>query len=257
MRLALLVALPLLLLTACGTVTSSGSGEGETPDVDGRTFLGTGVAGGPAFVDGSQLRLSFEEGRVRAQAGCNSMFGGYSFEGDTLVAEQLAMTEMGCPQELMDQDTWIAELLSSRPTLALDGDELTVTSGDTVVTLLDRVVADPDRPLEGTEWKVTSLLSGDAVSSVPAGVEASMTFGEDGRLTVSPGCNRGSGTYEKGEGTVTVSAVALTRMFCDGPRGELETAVLEILNAGELTVEIEASQLTLRAGDKGLVLSGG
>lgn len=246
-------ALALLALTACGSVIGPGG-----PSVQGRTFLSTGTTADGRdrpLVEGSRVTLAFEQGRVRASAGCNTMSGPYTLDGDTLVAEQLAMTEMGCSPELMDQDTWLAGLLTSRPTLALaDDDTLTLTSGTTVLSLLDRVVADPDRPLVGTPWRVDSLISGEAVSSVPAGAEATVTFGEDGTVAVAPGCNRGSGSYEQGEGTVTVGQLALTRMACPGPRGELEAAVLEVLGSGELTVEIEAARLTLRAGDTGLGL---
>jgi heat shock protein HslJ len=182
------------------------------------------------------------------------MNGGYRVVDGTLVVEQLATTEMGCPDELMDQDTWLADLLTAEPALAADGDQLTLTTASTVLTLVDREVADPDRPLVGTSWRVDSLISDDAVSSVPAGAEASMTFGEDGTVQVSPGCNRGSGSYTQGEGTVTVGPLALTRMACQGPPDELERAVLEVLQAGELTVDITAASLTLTAGDKGLGL---
>jgi heat shock protein HslJ len=248
------LAFPLLLLTACGTVLG---GAGEGADLDGRTFLSTGVTEGGAprdLVSGSQVQISFGDGRLSASAGCNTMNGGYRVVGGTLVVEQLAMTEMGCPGELMEQDTWLADLLTAEPALAADGDQVTLTTASTVLTLTDREVADPDRPLVGTPWRVDSLISGEMVSSVPAGAEASMTFGEDGTVQVSPGCNRGSGSYTEGEGTVTVGPLALTRMACEGPRGELERAVLEVLEAGVLQVALTAASLTLTAGDTGLGL---
>ena len=154
----------------------------------------------------------------------------------------------------MDQDTWLAGLLADRPTLAVEGDELTLTAGSTVVTLLDRVVAAPDRPLVGTEWRVESLVRGEAVSSTPGEAEASMTCRDDGTVAVATGCNRGTGTWVEGEGTVTISGLTLTRMACPGDRGELERAVLEVLGAGELQEEITAAALRLTAGDVGLGL---
>mgnify|MGYP006189943333 CR=1 FL=1 len=59
-------------------------------------------------------------------------------------------------------------------------------------------------------FKVERLMAGD------------VTFAEDGTVSVSPGCNRGSGSYERGEGTVSVGPLVLTRMACQGPRGERE-----------------------------------
>jgi heat shock protein HslJ len=250
--LVLLCALPVLALAACGTVAGTG---GQA--VGGRTFLSTGVTedGRPReLVDGSRVTLAFEEGRLRASAGCNTMGGNYRLDGRSLVTDQLAMTEMGCPPALMDQDTWLADLLTSRPTLDLDGDELTLTSGPTVLSLLDRVVADPDRPLVGTTWRVDSLVTGEAVSSTPGEAQATLTFREDGTVEVMAGCNRGRGTWVEGDGTVTLSGIALTRMACSGDRAELEEAVLRVLQAGELEVRITAASLQLLAGDLGLGL---
>ena len=49
-----------------------------------------------------------------------------------LVVAEMAMTEMACePAALMDQDTWLAAVLTSRPTVALDGDTLTLTAEGT------------------------------------------------------------------------------------------------------------------------------
>ncbi len=254
MRTALLLTMTVLLLSSCGDVTSR---AGDAPDLTGRTFLSTGVAddGAPRdLVDGSRVRLTFEGGRLSAQAGCNTMFGGYEIDGDVLVVEGLGMTEMGCPGDLAEQDAWLSDVLTGRPSIAVDGDELTLTSGTTVVTLTDRVVADPDRPLVGSVWRVDSLISGDAVSSTPGDAQASLVFGDDGTVQVRGGCNTGSASYTAGEGTVTIGPVRMTRMACDDERGELETAVLRVLDAGELQVKIEAGRLTLTGDGGGLGL---
>ncbi len=73
------------------------------------------------------------------------------------------------------------------------------------------------------------------------------------------GCNRGRGTWSEGEDgqSLTVGPLALTWMVCEGARGELEAAVLAVLGAGELQVEITAGTLRLTAGGTGLVLRAG
>lgn len=256
MRYAVTLAV-LLLLTSCGTATGPGGGA---EDVDGRTFLSTQASedGVPRdLVEGSRISITFEGGQLSAQAGCNTMLGGYEVDGNTLVVDGLAMTEMGCPEDLMAQDAWLAALLESGPALAVDGDTLILTGGSTVLTLQDREVADPDRPLTGTVWRVDSLISGDAVSTVPGEAEATLTFAEDGTVEVRGGCNQGSGEYtlEDDGGTVDVGPVAMTLMACEGERGELEDHVLTVLNAGELTVQIVADRLTLSAGEVGLGLT--
>src|SRR5690606_13499896 len=120
---------------------------------------------------------------------------------------------------------------------------------------LDREVAEPDRALAGATWQVESLyLSGDAVSSVPAGATASLTFEEDGTLLVDGGCNRGRGTWVVEGDTLQIGPVAMTRKFCDGAPGELEAHVVQVLSAESLTYSIDAATLTIMADEVGLGL---
>ncbi len=92
---------------------------------------------GATLVDGTQVVLTFDgNGRVSAIAGCNTLSGSYTVEDEQLVVgEELAMTRMACSPELMDQDTWLAELLTSNPTIVVDGDTLTLTADDVTLEL--------------------------------------------------------------------------------------------------------------------------
>jgi heat shock protein HslJ len=243
-----------LLVVACAAGAPSpptGSpGDGGPATLDGRTFLSTGVTG-RVLVPGSQVRLSFEDGRVGASAGCNTMSGSYVVDGGRLAVDALATTEMACDPALMDQDTWLAGFLDGA-TVVLAGDQLTLARDGATLTLLDREVADPDRPLVGTRWVVDGLVSGDAVSSVPAGVVATLVF-SDGAVAVEAGCNSGGGTADIGETTVTFGPIALTEMACGADAMAVEQAVTAAL-AGTATYEIEADVLTLNAGGVGLLL---
>ncbi|MFC6420664.1 META domain-containing protein [Ornithinimicrobium tianjinense] len=257
LRYAVALAVPLLLLTACGELV----GPAGRPDVAGRTFLSSGVTedGAPRdLVEGTRVRLSFTDEEISASAGCNTMGGTFRIIDGTLLVGDLAMTEMGCPDGLAEQDTWLAGLLGAEPALSLEEDTLTLTTGSTVLTLQDREVADPDLPLQGTVWRLDSFISGDAVSSVPAGVEASLTFGPDGTLEVQAGCNTGSAPYTLGEdGTsVSVGDAVMTLKACDDERGLVERMVMEVLSSNELEVDITARTLTLQAHGRGLGLRG-
>lgn len=239
-----------VLLAACGGGAASG-GPGNTPlDLAGRTFVST-AAQGRALVAGTTVRIEFGDGQLGASAGCNSMGGQYRIDGDRLITGALAMTEMACEPPLMEQDGWVAELLGGA-TLALDGDTLTLANETVRLTLLDREVADPDRPLLGTRWVVDGLISGEAVSSVPVGVTAALTF-SDGRVDVEAGCNAGGGTIQVGEGTLSFGPIGLTKKACEPDRMAVEQAVLNVL-VGPVDYEIEAEALTLTAGGLGLML---
>ena len=244
-------ALLTLILTACATSGGGTALEGS--------FLSTQVTEhgqDRPLVDGTRIRLGFDDGQLSANAGCNIFGGSYRLEGDRLIVEGGSMTEMGCDEERSAQDEWLFGLLGSQPTLSQDGDELVLTADDTVITLIDEEVAEPDVPLVGTTWTVESLITGDAVSSVPAGAVATFEFAEDGEVAVNTGCNQGGGRFTVDGDRLTFADVAVTEMACEGPGGELEAAVLPILGADGLTFAIDSNTLTVMAGNQGLILRG-
>ena len=110
------IAVLSLALTGCA---------GGSADLEGRTFTATAVRG-PDLVEGSAITLAFEDGQVSANAGCNTIFGEAQWDGGTLEAEQLASTLMACDDALMAQDEWLTALLTSSPTLSVDGTTLTI-----------------------------------------------------------------------------------------------------------------------------------
>lgn len=79
------------------------------------------------------LQLDFSEGRVSVSGGCNRLGGGYALDGELLRVDQLAQTQMACPQPLMDQDAAIAALLQ---------DELVLATQDTDPPRLELTAAD-------------------------------------------------------------------------------------------------------------------
>ena len=248
-------------LGACGSDTASSDTSAQPPDseasvpasdldLDGRTFVSTEVDG-HELVSGSQIRVGFQDGSISINAGCNTLVGGYTIEGDTLQVPVLAMTQMACDPALMDQDTWLSETFSGSPTLALEGDDLTVTAADgSTITFLDAAVAEPAQPLEGTRWVVDGLLANEGISTVPIGAEASITI-TDGTAAVEAGCNTGSAPVTITDTTITFGPMILTRMACPQPQMDLENAVVAVLD-GEVTYTIDSNTLRLRkAADSG------
>jgi heat shock protein HslJ len=271
--LALLILLGLILLglILAGCVAGSRPIASPSPNADlaaalvGRTFLSTGVTVGGVpkdLVPNTRVRLGFQKDAISANAGCNTFGAGFRIDGTALVVSGGAMTEMGCDEPRQAQDEWLFGLLGSRPTVALATDRLTLSSGPTTISLLDRTIAEPDLPLTGPLWTLESIVAGDAVSSVPAGVTATISFGTDGRIAVDSGCNSGSGNYTvlsgagTSSGTLTVSDLAMTAKACQGEAGSVETAMLGSLQDGPIAFTIEASQLRLRAGGGGLDFRG-
>lgn len=204
------------------------------------------------LVPGTKIRLSFSDGMLAASAGCNSMSGDYQVAGDKLVVGQMATTEIGCPTNLGEQDQWLAAFLGAKPVVALDGNNLSLISDNTEVTLLDREQAEPDQPLANRTWGLTTMINGDVASSVPAGSSATLLFGEDGSFTFNDGCNSGGGRYATNGDTISFSQVITTDMACGGDKDMVAAAIDEVLNAVDVTFAIDHSTLSLQAGNYGL-----
>lgn len=245
--------LALLLLMAIGAGCSAAS----SPRLTDRAFLSVAVTDNGAarpLVAGTRIRLDFRGTDLGASAGCNSIGGTWSVEGGKLVFDGAGMTEMGCDPARHAQDDWLVELLGSRPTILLNGNELTLESGAVVVRLLDREVVEPDLALVGPAWSVESIITGDAVSSLPGGAIATLVFKADGTVDINAGCNRGGAMWTAVGGGLEIENIGLTKMACQGPGGQLEAAVLAVLGAGTVGASIDASALTLQAGANGLQL---
>lgn len=236
-----------MALTACGD--DPAPQEPGALDLSGKTFIGdiATVADEPyPLVKGSMLRLSFEDGQIGASAGCNSMSGTAQWTDNTLIVDDgsLAMTEMGCDEPLMAQDTWFADFLTASPTLIQDSGTLTMTSGKTAIVLTDEEIAVPDASLTDTAWNLDSIVTGDTAASVPAGVSAGVEFTGDGRLLAQLGCNSGRGSYTATEDELSIDPLASTKMACDPPASEVEAAMLSVLQ-GEVQFTVDGVMLTL------------
>ena len=128
----------ILALILLGSVLALGGCSGDSTDLDGRTYTSTEVRGHD-LVAGSQVTLTFEDGRVSAQAGCNTMNGAATWDDGTLdVTGPMASTMMACEQALMEQDQWLSSFLTSSPALEADGQTLTLGDDSSGMTLTEQ-----------------------------------------------------------------------------------------------------------------------
>ena len=139
-RAVLCLALAAVMVTGCGSddeTTSSGGSTTEPGDtgntepaavselsaeaLDGQTFVAE-EATGRELVAGSTLTMTFEDGRLGVNAGCNQMSGAYEVDGTTLAwIDAPIATMMACEPDLMAQDEWIAAVLTDGVEASLDG----------------------------------------------------------------------------------------------------------------------------------------
>lgn len=233
-----------------GATESPDTSAGVSTDnpLEGTTFTSTSLTGHD-LVAGTAVRLSFD-GQLGVSAGCNSMGGGYSLDGDRLVIDgPMWTTEMACDPPLMDQDTWLASWISDGLTWVLAGDVLTLTGGDVVMELAAES-AEPGT-VEGS-WELDTILSGETASSVPADVETPTLEFTGLQVSAFTGCNRGAAPVEIAEDTITFGPLRLTRMACPEPAMQLEATVAATLE-GTVPFTVTADRLTMGDERSGLV----
>lgn len=239
---------------ASATVPGDGAAGGMTGalDLTGKTFL-LQMAAGFAPVPNTVIGITFgENGQLGFTTGCNGHGGEYTIcETDKLCVDQLMSTLIGCPQPLAEQESWLADFFTSKPTLTQDGDTLTVASDDATLEFLDEAVANPDRDLVGPTWTVDTLISGGAAMSVMGAFAPTLRFRDDGTLEANGGCNGGGGGYKVQGASIEFSDISFTERGCpDQDAARTEAQFYSVLGAGA-TFEIKQNRLTVMNGDVG------
>lgn len=221
----------------------------------------------PDLPEGKDLLDASTEGRV-SFTGCNGGSGGASLEGDVLVVEEMMQTSMACVDEegevLMDHDAFMAAFLGDRPTVSIDGDQLTLTGKDATITL--EVVAsgsastttegtgDPDAPVSsegafwGSTWTITKIVDdGEEVPVVDAKASGSapeIDTTAEGAISFT-GCNGGRGEANYGAGQLVVGPLMSTKMACEDTALMAQDAFIGSLLASVPKVTVEGDTLVL------------
>lgn len=277
---ALGVAVLLIVVLVVVAVTG---GDDDADDVsssgteDAASFWGTTwrivtiTEGGkdttPDLPEGKDLLDASSEGRI-SFTGCNGASGGASLEGDKLVVEDMMQTQMACADEdgqvLMDHDAFMVAFLAADPTVAIDGDQLTLAGGDTTITLeavasgsgssTTAAGGDPDEPVSsepafwGSTWTITRIVDdGEEAPVVDAQVSGSapeIDTTSEGTISFT-GCNGGRGEANYGAGQLAVGPLMSTKMACEDAALMAQDEFIASLLGGVPKVSIEGDVLIL------------
>jgi heat shock protein HslJ len=207
-----LLALPItLLVAAC-------SSDGDDMPTDFSWML-TEIAG----ADGTMATpltiptLSFEDGSAAGHASCNQYFGPYEIDGSSISFGPLSSTQMFCGEPgVMDQEAAYLTALEAVDTWSIDGDTLTLSSGDTALLRYEAISQD----LAGSSWDLIAYNNGTGgFQSTVIDVPVTAIFKEDGTLSGSGGCNSYTGSWETDENSIEIGPLASTAMACAEPDG--------------------------------------
>lgn len=222
---ALLAASSLILLVSlagCG-----GDGGGDASDIQNTPWalvsgaeitLSGGIVPSVAFLDG---------GKASGNSGCNRFMTDYTLDGDSLSFGQIAGTMMACQPPADEIEKAYLAALEKVASWEVDSEQLVLSDADGNELLRYDVAS-----LIG-EWQVTGVNTGNAVSSPITGTELTATFGEDGALAGSAGCNGYTSSYEAEGGTISIEPPGSTKKLCSEPEGvmEQEAAFLQALTS--------------------------
>ncbi|MBU9764622.1 META domain-containing protein [Mycobacterium sp. TNTM28] len=246
-----------LTSVAVAVIATTGCTESSSPaELSGRTFVSQQVDG-DQIPGGGPLTVGFDGKQISTFAGCNHGSGTADLS-EGRIATQLAMTMMACAPPAGDSDAWVSRFFAAQPAWSLDGDTLTLQTDAATVTLRDKKVVDPDRPLTGTTWRVTSLISAQAVTTSVALEQAkpTLTIAPDGAVSGFTGCNQitGHATVSGAPAVVEFGPLGTTKKACPPEVTEVEHAVLRVLT-GSVQTAIDSDELHLTGADGyGLIL---
>jgi heat shock protein HslJ len=194
------------------------------------------------------------DGSVTGTDGCNRFRMPYTVTGSTIsISGPGAGTLILCPPPIMEQADAFRQALASATTYSIAGSTLILIDGNgtVVATFMAQ-----DQALAGTAWQVVNYNNGQGgVVTLINGTQITATFGADGRIVGSAGCNQYNAAYTTSGGTITVGAPASTRRFCAAPDGvmEQEGRYLTALQSAA-TYSIRGDLLEMRTADDALAL---
>lgn len=244
------LGLLLVGVVACGDDTQSGDTVAEVSNPAGKTYVLAEAAGVDIPAD-TAFQLAFTDAEMTGSGVCNTMTGPYEVANSKLVAATLAVTEIGCAEELMAFDDTVGDFLTSSPGIVIASDVLTLQSSEITMTFREAVPV-VDSALEGTTWTVTGTVQGDVTQSLDT--EPATMLLNEGTAEVFAGCNTGSAPYTVDGTTIEFGQLVLTRMACEDVAMQLEATVTEMLQ-GTVEYDIEGTKLTIFQGTDGLTFT--
>jgi heat shock protein HslJ len=198
------------------------------------------------------ITITFEDGQVSGRAACNSYGGAYDADDDgSLSFEGFSVTEMACDPELMALESAYLQVLADVTGFGIEG--VMWLSGEGFSLTFGEEAPPVALPLVGTMWTLTTIASGDAVSSVLMGTDVTAEFTADGTVSGSAGCNRYSGTYRWTGDQLAFYSLASTKMACADDVTAQESAFLASMEQ-VATFAIDGEQLTVMDGSGALLL---
>lgn len=212
------------------------------------TGYNNGAGGFVSVLTGTAVTAMFgEDGQISGAAGCNSYSGAFTVTGSAISIGPLAMTEMYCmgPEGVMAQESAYLAAIEAAASYRVGPADLTLMDADgTRMAVYERYTPTP----QGETWELTGYNNGaGGIVSPVAGTTITASFGEDGQVTGTAGCNNYFASYTVSGTEITIGPAGSTRMSCETPEGVMEQESRYLLLLEDVaTFERAPKTLTLR-----------
>jgi heat shock protein HslJ len=200
------------------------------------------------------VTIAFRDDEVSGSGPCNTYRGSFSVDGDHVDISDIASTLMACEPSLMDAEANYFDALESVTSADFDDDEEGLElHGDGVSLRYDSFDAED---LIVGEWDITNVASGDALAGAIIGTQPTVTFHDNGDLTVTTGCNDASGGWELRGNELEIGPLRQTNKACADPEGVMEQeAALTSAFEAATEVALTPDALTLLDADGSIVIT--
>ena len=217
----------LALILSFAAAISFTSAATVADSIRGRTFWSSKVVvDGEAkdLVPGTRIIIHFEITRddgdyFSAYCGCNTAGCQYSISEGRLILDPcgMLMEDMMPGIALHGQEEFMVKFVTSRPKVeVLDDDRIVLRTESTIITFVDRVVADPDRPLVGTRWDAIGFSDGFTFSSYRVSKTGWIHLRPGGKLSFFDGrTEHHDGIYAVDETDQTITFSNVESSTCD------------------------------------------
>ena len=248
MRIAAAV-LTVLVLAGCSTAAPQ-SPAGSDESLDGEWMLVSGSdATGEFDLKDSVATLILTGANPGGRTPCNAF--GATVDGGIgeIDITPTFQTEAACADaDLMALEPRYLDALDGVTSAAvLNPGALTLT-GENIALEFEIAPEVPTSKLTGTDWRLESIVSADAVSSVLG--NGLLKLRDDGTLIGNTGCADFTASWKVDAGVVSVSELKFADADCPDDLVAQEDAIAAVFE-GPFSAEVRGDQLTLTAVDGG------
>ncbi len=196
-------------------------------------------------------QIDFQDGRYIANAGCNSISGGYTIgESGEITLEDGVSTMMLCDEETMKNEQELQSFLTWVNSFEYTDKKLVLKNNTQSIEFSAAKMAS----LTDTKWKLNSMLINSGIVSDAVFADAFIEFSQGGKVSGNAMCNNFFGEFSENESSLEIGTLGSTKKMCPEEVNSYETQILaDLQNVSQY--EISRNSLTLSNSDDSVRLN--